>query len=240
MSIAHLLDAIWAIAILGGVPIQSLATRQTLEQQHPTRLQIYASAVTTLAILAGVTLGVDLSGARQGLAAFGRALPPATVALWAAITFIVGAALWFGFLLLQKLRRDIADPRIVAILPFTALERFLWIGVSIAAGIAEEYVYRGFCFSYLSASTGSIAAAGVLVTIGFGLAHAYQGRAATVKAGVLGAVLLMPVLVTGALLPSIIAHAAIDVLSGLTMRNLLLRWNLIQFGEWIGERDERP
>lgn len=239
MSIAHLLDAIWTIAILGGVPIQSLATRQTLAQHRPSRLQIYASAVATLVLLAAITVGVDLSGTRVGLVVLRRPLPAADLALWTAVTFIIGAALWFGFILAQKIGDQKADARLVGILPFTAQERFIWIGVSMVAGVTEEYVYRGFCLAYLTASTGSLTLAAVLVTVGFGLAHAYQGGAATFKAGALGAVLLIPVLVTGALLPAIIAHAAIDVLSGLTMRNLLRRWDLVQFGEWIGERDER-
>lgn len=239
MSIAHLLDAIWTIAILGGVPIQSLATRQTLAQHHPSRLQIYASAVATLLLLAAVTLGVDLTGTRAGLVVLRRSLPAGDLLLWTTVTFVIGAGLWFGFIVFQKIGNRKTDAHLVAILPFTAQERFIWIGVSIVAGITEEYVYRGFCLAYLTGSTGSLTLAAVLVTVGFGLAHAYQGGAATFKAAILGAVLLIPVLVTGALLPAIIAHAAIDILSGLTMRNLLRRWDLVQFGEWIGERDER-
>lgn len=236
MSVAHLLDAIWTIAVLGGIPIQSLATRQALQRHHPSRLRIYASAVITLVLLAVITLGVDLSGTRAGLVVLRRRLPAGPLALWAVVTFAIGAALWLGFIVAQKIWKQKADARLVAMLPFTAEERFIWIGVSLAAGITEEYVYRGFCLALLSTSTGSVTLAAVLVTVGFGMAHAYQGGAAAIKAGVLGAVLLMPVLVTGALLPAIIAHAAIDVLSGLTMRNLLTRWDLVQFGEWTGQR----
>jgi hypothetical protein len=43
----------------------------------------------------------------------------------------------------------------------------------------------------------------------------------------LGAILGVPVLATGALLPSMIAHAGTDLLAGAFGYRLLRRWNLI-------------
>ena len=67
----------------------------------------------------------------------------------------------------------------------------------------------------------------VLVTLGFAVAHGYQGAWATLRTGLLGAILAIPVVVTGTLLPSMIAHAGTDILAGAFGYRLLHRWRLL-------------
>jgi len=236
--IGHLLGDLWIVLVLGGVPLQSLATRRTLELYRPGRLQIYVSTLITLAVLALVTWGVDATTGRQGLSVLYAPLARPRLLAWTAATLGACVLLWFGFLYVQKLRHQPADMTMVSVLPRTTVDHIVFVGVSLVAGGVEEYVYRGFSLAFLATSTGSRTLAVLLVTVGFGLAHVYQGRAATLKTAALGAVLAVPVLVTGSLVPSILAHAALDILLGYTMRPLLRRWNLLQYGEWTGGEDD--
>src|SRR5271156_4635875 len=51
----------------------------------------------------------------------------------------------------------------------------LWIPLSISAGTGEEIVFRGYLQKQFQAATGSVAAAVILQSLFFGLAHTYQG-----------------------------------------------------------------
>jgi membrane protease YdiL (CAAX protease family) len=56
-----------------------------------------------------------------------------------------------------------SDTRNVAsMLPRTVLEIFIWILVSVSAGICEEFVYRGYLQRQFAAMTRSVSAALVL------------------------------------------------------------------------------
>jgi membrane protease YdiL (CAAX protease family) len=55
----------------------------------------------------------------------------------------------------------------------------------------------------------------------FGWMHAYQQSRGAVRAGVLGAMLAVPAVLSGSVLPSMIAHAAMDIISGLFLRHRL-------------------
>lgn len=59
--------------------------------------------------------------------------------------------------------------------PVGFVEVFVWILVSLAAGIGEEIIFRGYLQKQFQAATGSVAAAVVLQGLVFGLIHAYQG-----------------------------------------------------------------
>jgi len=66
-----------------------------------------------------------------------------------------------------------------------------------------------------------------IVTISFALQHGLQDTIGIARAFVLGCILAIPVLVTGALLPSIIAHSVVDAFSGLCGPSVM---------EWLGNR----
>ncbi|MDE3155710.1 MAG: CPBP family intramembrane metalloprotease [Acidobacteriota bacterium] len=237
MSSISILGALWTVVVLGGVPLQSLTTRRTLELHRPPRLYIYGSTAVALAILGILTLFVDREGTRPGLARLWTVQRRESTLAWTAGTLAACLLLALAFLLWQKVRGQRADATLVSVLPGTVLEHNVFVAISLLAGLVEEYVYRGFCLAFLIESTGSRWTAVALVTVGFGLAHIYQGRAATLKTAAIGAVLAVPVLATGALLPSILAHAAFDILAGFSMKPLLKRWDLIEYGEWIEPED---
>jgi membrane protease YdiL (CAAX protease family) len=109
------------------------------------------------------------------------------------------------------------------LIPETPREKVGFAFLSLTAGITEEFIFRGFLLAALTAVTGSAGVAVALSSAVFGILHAYQNPLGAARAGVLGAVLAVPLLATGSLFPSMVAHAAIDVLSGIWLAPWLLR-----------------
>jgi len=101
-------------------------------------------------------------------------------------------------------------------LPVTARERHWWILVSLAAGVCEEILYRGFVTHYFS---GSLDAGVALGTVGawltsslfFGLAHVYQGIGGVVRSTLTGLVVGAIAILSGGLLLPIVLHFLFDV-----------------------------
>jgi membrane protease YdiL (CAAX protease family) len=131
-------------------------------------------------------------------------------------------------MLQRKLWQQPADEVVALLLPHTTRERRVFLVVSLLAGTVEEYVMRGFCLLVLAQASGSMVLSFVLVTLGFAVAHGYQGAWATLRTGLLGAILAVPVVVTGMLLPSMIAHAGTDMFAGAFGYRLLRHWRLLK------------
>lgn len=113
-----------------------------------------------------------------------------------------------------------ADRRVHLVAPRDGVERRLWAGVSLAAGVGEEISYRGVLFALLVAVTGSVWLAVALASVAFGLGHLVQGwRGAAIvtgfAAGFHGLVLL-----TGSLHLAILVHVAYDIVAGLSYGRL--------------------
>ena len=87
--------------------------------------------------------------------------------------------------------------------------------VSVTAGVVEETLWRGFLIWYL-AHVMPVWAAAVVSAVGFGVAHAYQGKKNVPKIAAVGAVFVIVYLVSGSLLLPIVLHAAVDLFQGRT------------------------
>lgn len=221
---------VWIGVILLLMPLQALWSRRKLHQRRPTRMQAYASTVSGLVVVGTITLVVDWFSGRTGMNAAVHVVGLGATSLWVAGTFITCAAVWFAGMLQRKLWRQPTDQVVALLLPRTSRERGAFALVSLVAGTVEEYVMRGFCLLVLARATGSIAVAFMLVTLGFALAHGYQGAGATVRTGLLGSLLALPVVATGMLLPSMAAHAGTDLLAGAFGYRLMRRWGLLAQG----------
>jgi membrane protease YdiL (CAAX protease family) len=127
-----------------------------------------------------------------------------------------------------KRRPERSDAVVLNMLPRTRREMAAFAGVSLLAGFSEEYLLRGYSLGVVALVTGSMPLAAGATTLSFGLAHLYQGPRGAARATALGAVLVIPVVATGSLVPSIVAHAAIDLISG--------RWTL----SLLNRRDASP
>lgn len=191
-----------------------------LIEQHgsPMRLKIYNRTMMQLTAIGLVVIFVWISNDRPW-AELGLEAP---WTLWQALVIAVVAAI-FAYLLnlLGRTRRnaEIRDSlrevmaKIGPILPRSGQEIRRFTGVSLAAGIWEEVLFRGFLIWYLSAFMPLLAAAGLSV-LAFGLAHSYQGVRGIFQTAAIGGVLTALYLLSGSLLAPMLLHFAMDAVNG--------------------------
>jgi uncharacterized protein len=103
------------------------------------------------------------------------------------------------------------------LLPTTRIESVVWVGVSIAAGICEETVYRGYLQRQLWSLTRSLGLALVLQALIFGSAHIYQGWKPALIAAIYGLIFGVVAAWRRSIIPSAIAHVITDIVAGLQM-----------------------
>lgn len=205
--------------LLGPLPALMLVQARMVDRipEEADRESVYVSSAVTIWVLAAFSmLATRFSG-------FTRAdlrlveLPPTILLGSAALTVAAGLAV----MALGKLVRAPESELIDYLIPRHTSERIAFAGLSISAGIAEELVYRSFLIAALTLASGSVAVA-VIVSVGaFAISHAYQGVVGVVRVAILGAVLTAPFLITGSVYPSMIAHAALDLLAGLVLADWL-------------------
>jgi membrane protease YdiL (CAAX protease family) len=100
-----------------------------------------------------------------------------------------------------------------AMLPRTRAELAGFRVLSVTAGVCEEWLFRGVLIVLLAGWFG-LPVAVALSALAFGLAHAYQGPAGIARSAIVGLAMSGVVLLSGSLVPAMIAHAAIDLGSG--------------------------
>ncbi|NQZ07721.1 MAG: CPBP family intramembrane metalloprotease [Algicola sp.] len=100
------------------------------------------------------------------------------------------------------------------IMPGNAKElRYFTYGVSVAAGVCEELLFRGYLL-YVLGTQMPIWLAVVLSSLAFGAGHIYQGPVHVLRTAILGAVMAGVYLVTDSIIIPIVLHTLIDVYSG--------------------------
>jgi hypothetical protein len=159
-------------------------------------------------LLARLTAGTP-TAADFGLRRFdpGRALGW-LFAVW--IAFIAFSGIWAAALGVQE--NDDLPQELGADDSTTALV-FVAVLVCVAAPIAEELFFRGFCFTALRRRIG-VAGGAVATGIVFGAIHAGSADAVfLVPLGVFGALLCVLYHRTGSLLPSMVLHALNNALA---------------------------
>jgi membrane protease YdiL (CAAX protease family) len=225
MSLRDIPAALWLALLLVWAPIQTVrvglrlrgaaragesATLQRMRDR--TRPQLYRDTIFGLAQIFVITLLLDwIDGwraLRQALA-----FPPAGWA-WAIGCLAGSQAIAVTTMVVRRLRGIPLDPQIARLLPRTGSERAAFLGVALAAGIAEEFFYRGFAPDHLARWGIPMWMAMGVAIISFALMHGYKSAAGMLRSGLAGAVVAIPVLVTGTLLPSIVAHTLQDVVAG--------------------------
>ena len=178
-----------------------------------------------LFVLAAIVWGIG----DRDIAALGFAFEPNTRVL-------IGAALTaFGIVLLfvqvrqvargseaelQKTEKSFGELLIMMPADDRELARFNLL--SITAGIVEETLWRGFLFWYLGHFM-PLWSAAIISAIGFGLAHSYQGLENVPRVVIVGGVFSGLYLLTGSLWLPIILHAALDLLQGRMVHDVLRR-----------------
>ena len=207
--------------LLGPAPVAFLMQARVTESLPlpVPRMSIYTGTIlvlwllAVLAYLASVFSGFTMR--QLGLVS----LPIAQVALWTAAA--IGAA---ALILVAFKAAGMRETAIMhEIIPVTRLEKSVFCGLSVSAGICEELAFRGFLLTAVTIASGSVAAGVLLSSIAFGLLHAHQNAAGAARAALLGVALCIPLLITGSIYPSMTAHALIDITGGLWLGKWMLK-----------------
>lgn len=120
----------------------------------------------------------------------------------------------------DKLANQLGD--LAIIVPRTKNELTLFYGVSVTAGIVEEFLWRGVLIWYLSQYM-PIWAAAAISTIGFAVGHSYQGLAHVPGILFIGTVFAGLYLLTGSIWPPIVLHILVDIFQGRGIFELMHR-----------------
>jgi hypothetical protein len=224
--IGRIVEVVWAAGVLVGLPISSRALGRRLRETPVERMDLYLSAVLSHVLLLMPTLFFDLKGDRAGINLLLGAPAWPRLLLWTLGTLGACIAMWMAMLLESKMHPGASDDVVLGMLPRTRREMAVFSGVSLTAGFVEEYLLRGFCLAMVARVTGSMWLGAAVTTLSFGMAHIYQGPRGAMRATALGAALAIPVVVTGSLLPSMVAHAATDLVSGRWTLSILRRWGV--------------
>lgn len=208
----------WLAFLLAGLPAMMLAQARLLRDAGPLpRMPAYVSSIISLWLLALVTVGVARIGGLRAVDLGIAGMPLQSALLWTGFMTLAGLAVVLLFHLAGFRESDVTRQ----LIPVTSTEKATFLGVSATAGICEELVFRGFMITALYAATRSVALAVILSSFAFGIVHAYQQPAGALRAGVLGAILAAPFIVTGSLLPSVLAHTLLDVIAGFWLARFL-------------------
>lgn len=212
-----LLEKIAAAALLVALPL--LATDEEtiaeLFSEAGDRTALYASAGLSLVLIAAAVWGIStLAGVEARALGWGRG-PTGSGLAWAAGVTAAGLA---SVGLATKVMRATGLPEsraVLFLLPRDRRERWAFVALALAAGVCEEYVFRGFLLHVVEAWTGDTLVAVAATSVSFGLAHGYQRAAGVARATLLGMLLAAPVAATGSLFPAVAAHFWINVIIGL-------------------------
>lgn len=129
----------------------------------------------------------------------GAVLAVAMVAAGAAVSGIIG--------ILRMAMGGAPTQAALDFLPRTPAETCVFSLVLAPVGsVGEEIIFRGFLMGQLWGLTGDGWIAAILSSILFGLMHGYQGAWGMARTGLIGLALAAGVILTGSLIPSIIAH----------------------------------
>ena len=192
------------------------------------RIRLYRRTLalewSALAVLGAGWIALGRSGAALGFVA------PAGMGFWAgaALVVLLLAVLVQAWRSARRLdeagrRKQIsALGKLVHFLPRTGRDYRYFALLSVTAGIVEEILYRGFLLWYLSLHL-PLWAAVLASSIIFGAGHSYQGPAAAMRTGLAGFAFAILYVASGSIWLPIVAHAAVDLLQGATIFEILRR-----------------
>jgi len=232
-----LLAAIFTAAGLGGVFSSAMAAAWlvlmpllSLSQGPPPgdairaqRVSVYTTSIVVLGVGGLLALWAIPRLSHPGSAGMLAWPPGIAVSLGpAALLTAAGVLIAYAFRALSRRFGWQETDAVHAIMPETGREKGVFAALSATAGFSEEVVFRAYLPGFLLPWTGSYLAGALPVAGVFGFLHAYQGRHGIMRTTAIGVVMAAGVAWTGSLWPSILAHAALDLLFGLVLSKSLL------------------
>jgi membrane protease YdiL (CAAX protease family) len=143
--------------------------------------------------------------------------------LIAANVVLFGVRVALGTLDLHDLNKQLEETKRILgpLIPHSSIEAGLFVVLSVAAGLFEEIIFRGYLQRQFAAMARN-AYIGILASaVFFGLAHAYQGGRMMIVIGVYGAMFGLLAHLRKSLRPGMMAHAAQDAFAGIALFRLL-------------------
>lgn len=230
MTLRDIPAALWLALVLVIVPWLSFdAARKRSAGAAPAaampRARIYRLSVLSMTQLLLVTVLLDWID-RWSVVHKSLAFPPGGFA-WIVGCVAAHQAISLTAMALRRVRRIPLDAGTVRLLPRDRAELLSFAPLALMAGLYEEFMYRGFALDHLARWGLPTWLAVAIATLSFGFAHGYKSLAGMLRSALVGLVLAAPVLVTRTLLPSIVAHALMDLLAGANMLPLARRMGVV-------------
>lgn len=213
-------DSILIVVLLVGLPIVGIGQIPLIKETFSERLPAYWSSILSLLALGLITCLVGIR--KAGLGAIGLEwISLGRLLSWGFGLTVVGVTVSFLFRSIE-VSLQLQESKIVrALLPKTLEEKGVFALLSAAAGFGEEVAYRGYAIPVLAPITGAPGA--VLVTsFIFGLMHSYQGTLGIIRTMTIGGLLALGFLISGSLLPCILAHTLINIIVGIAIPQHLM------------------
>jgi len=139
------------------------------------------------------------------------------------LLFVVRVAVGSIDLHNMKKSTDDAVRMLGPLAPHSYLEAAFFVCLSVAAGIFEEIIFRGYLQRQFIALSRSAVAGLIASGIIFGLAHGYQGWRMMIAIGFFGVLFGLLAYFRGSLRPGIMAHAFQDSLAGIALFYIVRR-----------------
>ena len=216
----RLTDSIMLALLLVGMPVLAIAQIPLIQAALLERLPVYWSSIGTLCALAVIICLVGMR--REGPAAIGlQWISLGNLVGWGLALTIAGLVVSFAFRGVGA-SLGLKESRVLrALLPETVKERGVFALLSVAAGFGEEVAYRGYAIPVLTPITG-VGGAVLITSLVFGGMHAYQGLLGIIRTMTMGVILAGGLLVSGSVLPCILAHTLIDIIAGIAIGQHLM------------------
>ncbi len=190
------------------------------------RLALYASTIAFQWAAVGV---VAWRSAARGLSLreLGLAYPNPllTTGILAGLTVLLSSSQIFALRRLARRspeRHSFVHRMAQTVMPHSLVECLTFVALAITVALCEEFLYRGFVLTvFAQAASGSLFVAALASSLLFALAHLYQGLRGLRSTFIVGLIFAVCRIVTGSLVPTIVAHFLTDLIAGLTAPRLL-------------------
>lgn len=211
----------FASLLLGPAPVLFMFQAReadTLPRPLP-RVQVYLGSIVALWLLAILSVVAGrASGFEPGILGFSTPSLPVFF-VWTGYGVVASGIVIAVFKKFGATESDLMRE----ITPVTDREKAVFVLLSLSAGICEEATFRGFLLPALAIATGNTVAGVALSSLAFGILHAHQKTVGAARAALLGALLAVPVIVTGSIYQSMAAHAIVDIVGGLWLARWLFK-----------------